>query len=400
MADSARLTNQTHAILPGATVGMLGSGQLGRMFAQAASRLGYRVHVFSPRENSPTGQVAAQETVADYHDVEAVARFARSVDVVTLEFENVPTTATNTAALHAPVRPSCQVLHVTQDRLREKNFLKSVGIPCTHFAEVASEAQLAAAIDQIGVPAVLKSSASGYDGKGQAKIDSADVALKAWEAIDRQPAVLEGWVEYEREFSVLVARSAGRNEIALYPPIANYHENHILDFSVCPVLSLESVADEAHGIARAIVESLDVIGILCVEFFLMTDGQVLVNEIAPRPHNSGHLTIDACATSQFEQQLRAICGLPLGPTELISPAAMANLLGQLWQPSEPSWDQLLASPEVRLHLYGKATVEPGRKMGHLTVLADSTQEAVDQVLAARGSLASASVARPIVPVVS
>lgn len=394
------MSSDVQTILPGATLGVLGSGQLGRMFSLAAARLGYRAHVFSPYADSPAGQVADQETVADYDDLEAVARFAQTVDVVTLEFENVPTTVTNAVARHAPVRPSCQVLHVTQDRLREKQFLQSVGIPCTPFAEVASDEQLSAAVNQIGVPAVLKTTASGYDGKGQAKIDTVDAAVAAWQSLDRQPAVLEGWVEYEQEFSVLVARSANRNEIAIFPPIANFHENHILDLSVCPVPSLESVVDEAHGIASTIVEQLDAVGILCVEFFLTTDGRLLVNEIAPRPHNSGHLTIDAFATSQFEQQLRAVCGLPLGSTDLKSPAAMANLLGHLWQSGQPPWPAALSDPAVHLHLYGKTVAKVGRKMGHLTVLADSPQLAVDRALAARGRLAGKAVAGAAPPLVS
>jgi 5-(carboxyamino)imidazole ribonucleotide synthase len=400
MAVTVQQPSDTRTILPGATVGVLGSGQLGRMFAQAAARLGYRVHVFSPAANSPTGQVADQETVADYDDLKAVERFAKTVDVVTLEFENVPTTATNAVARHCPVRPSCQVLHVTQDRLREKNFLQSAGIPCTPFAEVTSEAQLIEAVDRIGAPAVLKTTAAGYDGKGQAKVDTTAAAAAAWQSIGRLPAILEGWVDYEREFSVLVARSANRSEIALYPPIANYHENHILDLSVCPVPALATVTDEAQAIARTIVEQLDVVGILCVEFFLTTDGRILVNEIAPRPHNSGHLTIEACCTSQFEQQLRAICGLPLGSTEPVRAAAMANLLGDLWQSGEPPWPEALADPAVRLHLYGKTLAKVGRKMGHLTVLADSPQEAADRALAVRDRLAGQTTARGAAPLVS
>lgn len=385
------MPSDVQTILPGATLGVLGSGQLGRMFALAAARLGYRVHVFSPRTDSPAGQVAALEIVADYEDLEAIAKFAQSVDVVTLEFENVPTAATEEAARYVPVRPSGQVLHVTQDRLREKQFLESAGIPCTPFAEVTSDAQLADAVSNIGTPAVLKTTAWGYDGKGQAKIDSPATAAAAWEDLDRQPAICEGWVEYELEFSVLAARSANLTEIALYPPIANYHENHILDLSVCPEPALESVADEAQGIARAIVEQLDAVGILCVEFFLTTDGRVLVNEIAPRPHNSGHLTIDACTTSQFEQQLRAICGLPLGSTEMLFPAAMANLLGHLWQSGEPPWTKILSDEAVRLHLYGKAEAKTGRKMGHLTVLAGTPQLAAQRAQAARDCLSGEAI---------
>jgi len=378
----------THAIgpiLPGATLGVLGSGQLGRMFALEAARLGYQVHVFSPTAHSPAGQVAPRETVADYRDVDAVARFARSVDVVTLEFENVPTAATDAAARHAPVRPSARVLHVAQDRLREKRFFQSAGIATTPFAAVTSDDELTAAVANIGTPAVLKTTAWGYDGKGQAKIDAADQADQAWDSLDRQPAIYEGWVDYQQEFSVLVARSP-TGETALYGPIANTHADHILDLSVYPAPELEPVAAEAREIGRTIVEQLELVGILCVEFFRAADGRLLVNEIAPRPHNSGHLTIDACRTSQFEQQLRAVCGLPLGATEPLAPAAMANLLGHLWRPDPPDWRPVLERPNLRLHLYGKAQARRGRKMGHLTALAATAEEAVRAARAARDLL--------------
>ncbi len=381
-------THDAKPILPGATLGVLGSGQLGRMFAMAAARLGYRVHVFSPEAQSPASQVAHQETVADYTDRDAIAKFAKAVDVVTLEFENVPTLATETASQFAPVRPSGQVLFVTQDRLREKNFLQSAGIPCTPFAPVATADELQAATQQIGTPAVLKTTAWGYDGKGQAKYETADEAENAWLQLDQQPAICEGWVEYQQELSVLVARST-RGEIAIYGPIANWHKNHILDLSVFPAPDLDAVAEEAREIGRTLVEALEVVGIICVEFFFTTEGRLLVNEIAPRPHNSGHLTIDACATSQFEQQVRAICGLPLGPTESLVPAAMVNLLGDLWQPGELNWLAALGDPKVRLHWYGKAESRRGRKMGHLTVLAKSTAEAVWQANAARDLLQTA-----------
>jgi 5-(carboxyamino)imidazole ribonucleotide synthase len=382
MAAADPTQSDARMILPGATLGVFGGGQLGRMFAQAASRLGYRVHVYSPLADCPAGQVAHRQTVADYGNVDAVGQFAREVDVVTLEFENVPTAATDAAARYAPVRPSSQVLHLTQDRWREKRFLESVGIPSTPFAPVTTAAELADAVDKLGAPAVLKTIAWGYDGKGQAKVETAADALEAWDALGRQPAICEQWVDYRQELSVLVARSAA-GEIAAYPPIANSHANHILDVSICPWPALESVADEARELAETIATKLDAVGLICVEFFLTSDGRLLVNEIAPRPHNSGHLTIDACACSQFEQQVRAICGLPLGSTELSSPAAMANLLGQLWQTGEPPWVAALADPDVRLHLYGKSRAVVGRKMGHLTVLADSPQLAADRALAAR-----------------
>ncbi len=377
-------------ILPGATLGILGSGQLGRMFAQAAARFGYQVHVFSPRKQSPTGQVASRETVADYEDAAAVAQFARSVDVVTLEFENVPSDAVEVAARYAPVRPSSGVLHVTQHRLREKEFLRRSGIPCAPFAPVRSADDLTAAIAEVGLPAVLKTCSSGYDGKGQAIIRTPEEANEAWKSLGQQPAVLEAFVDYQQELSVLVARSA-QGEVACYPPIANDHLDHILDVSTLPYDKwtsdkLGSREAEATEIACTIVRQLEVVGLVCIEFFLTEDDRLLVNEIAPRPHNSGHLTIEACETSQFEQQVRAICGLPLGSTGARSPAAMANLLGQLWAEGEPDWPAALGVPNVRLHLYGKTEALPGRKMGHLTALANSPAAARQYVELARKKL--------------
>lgn len=376
----------TSVILPGATLGVLGSGQLGRMFALAAARMGYRVHVFSPFADSPAGQVADRQTIGDYGNHDAIARFAREVDVVTLEFENVPTAATDAAARHAPVRPASAVLYHTQDRLREKRFLEDEGIPTARFAAVTTEGELSAAIAAIGAPAVLKTTAWGYDGKGQAKVESVATALDAWQALDRQAAICEEWVDYQQELSVLVARSSS-GEVATYPPVANWHQDHILDLSICPWPALDDVSNSAREIAEALVTGLDAVGIICVEFFLARDGRLLVNEIAPRPHNSGHLTIEACACSQFEQQVRAICGLPLGATELASPAAMVNLLGNLWQVGEPSWAAALVDPDVRLHLYGKSKAAPGRKMGHITVLASNGELAAKRARAARERLA-------------
>ena len=386
-------SNTSGAILPGATLGILGSGQLGRMFAQAAAQLGYRVHVYSPDADSPAGQVADQQTVAAYDDIGALTAFAESVDVVTLEFENISTTAADTIAQHVPVRPSGNVLHLTQNRLREKRFLEETGVACAPFAEVNSAEQLAAALEQVGLPAVLKTSDSGYDGKGQAMVHSAAEATDAWASMANQPAVLEGFVDFERELSVLVARSPScacslSGEMAVQGPIANDHVNHILDVSMFPLDELEPHAEAAQAIARQIATALDLVGIACIEFFLTKDGKLVVNEIAPRPHNSGHLTIEASATSQFEQQVRAICGLPLGSTEVVSAAAMVNLLGDLWQNGEPRWEAVLADPNVRLHLYGKAEARPGRKMGHLTVLSTTAQKAAELAISARKQLAS------------
>lgn len=372
-------------VLPGSPLGVLGSGQLGRMFAIAAAELGYHVHVFSPRADSPTGQVAHRETVAEYDDIAALEAFAQSVSVVTLEFENIPTVAVETVRKFVPVRPSLNVLHITQHRLREKAFLTAAGIACAPFAEVNTPEQLDAAIKTIGLPAILKTVHAGYDGKGQFQIRSADQSTEAWDAIGQQPAVLEGWIDYQQELSVLVARSV-TGEITTCGPIANDHVNHILDLSFFPDPALAQVADSVEAIARKIAERLDLIGIACVELFLTRAGQLLVNEVAPRPHNSGHLTIEACVTSQFEQQVRAVCGLPLGSMQARCPAAMANLLGDLWSTGEPNWHSVLDAPQAHLHLYGKSEAKRGRKMGHLTVLADSAPHAVGTVLGLRSKL--------------
>jgi 5-(carboxyamino)imidazole ribonucleotide synthase len=381
------LNDRPRVIPPGSTVGVLGSGQLGRMFAIAARRMGYRVHTLSPDDDTPTGQVADREVKASYEDLDAVRDFARGVAVVTFEFENVSAAATAAAEEHAPVRPAGSVLHTTQHRLREKGFLAGAGFPVAPFAAVRSLPELQAAIAEIGAPAVLKTAGWGYDGKGQAKIADPGQAAAAWEAIGGQEAVLEAFVDFDREVSVVAARGLD-GTFAHFGVIENRHRNHILDVSTAPAAVPPGVEREAVEIARGILEALEVVGVLCVEMFLTRDGRLLVNELAPRPHNSGHLTFDACVTSQFEQQLRAICGLPLGSTELLRPAAMANLLGDLWAGGEPDWAAACAFPDVKLHLYGKAAARPGRKMGHLTAMAATPDEAMRKVLAARGALTS------------
>ncbi|MSR58401.1 MAG: 5-(carboxyamino)imidazole ribonucleotide synthase [Planctomycetaceae bacterium] len=373
------------AILPGAAIGVLGSGQLGRMFAIAARKMGYRVHTFSPDSDTPTGQVADVEVQAAYDDLDAVAAFARQVAVVTFEFENVPAATAAAAERFAPVRPAGNVLNVTQHRLREKTYLQSAGFPVTPYRAIRSAAQLQTAIGELGLPAILKTAGWGYDGKGQVKIDSLAQASDAWASLGTDEAVLEAFVPFEREVSVVAARGADRSFVA-YPVIENSHRRHILDLSLCPAAIPERLARDAAEMARGVLESLDVVGVLCVEFFVTDDGKLLINELAPRPHNSGHLTIDACIACQFEQQLRSICGLPLGSTELLRPAAMANLLGDLWNSGEPNWPAACAIPGVKLHLYGKLQARPGRKMGHLTALAGDTATARASVIDARESL--------------
>ena len=375
----------TRPILPGATLGMLGSGQLGRMFAIAARRLGYRVHVLSPDTNTPTGQVADLEIYADYHDLDRVAEFARSVDVVSFEFENVPAETTEICQRYCPVRPAGSVLFTSQNRLREKTFLRDAGLPVTPFVAVRSVEDLTTALQQQGTPAVLKTADWGYDGKGQVVIRSVADAGAAWSTLNVPQAILEKFIDFECELSVVAARGLD-GEFVSYGPMGNSHSHHILDISVCPAVIPAAVAAEAIAISRAVLEKLDVVGVMCVEFFLTKSGQLLINETAPRPHNSGHLTIDAHVTCQFEQQVRAICGLPLGSSELRSPSAMANLLGDVWEGGEPDWVAALKHSNLKLHLYGKQEARAGRKMGHLTVLADQVQAAEQIVRAARTAL--------------
>lgn len=379
-------TKRKDPLLPGATIGVFGSGQLGRMLALVARRMGYHIHTFSPEQGSPTGQVADREICAPYADLAAVRTFVQGVDVVTFEFENVAAEVAQIAEVEGvPVRPGGWVLHTTQNRLREKRFLAEAGLPVTPFAAVHNLADLQAGLNRLGYPAVLKTAAFGYDGKGQAKITKAEDAAAAWQAIGQQPAVLEAFVNFDREVSVVAARGVD-GSFAHYGVIENLHHNHILDLSLAPARVAPRVVDDAVAIAHTILTKLEVIGVLCVELFLTTDDRLLVNELAPRPHNSGHLTIEAAITSQFEQQLRAVCGLPLGATTWLRPAAMANLLGDLWQDGEPAWAAAAALPDVKLHLYGKASARPGRKMGHLTVLAESVDAAQALAVAARKRL--------------
>jgi len=378
----------SQAILPGSTIGVLGSGQLGRMFAIAARRMGYRVHTLSPDNDTPTGQVADLEINAAYDDLDRVREFARAVDVVTFEFENIPSPTADAAAEFAPVRPGKNVLHVSQHRLREKTYLRSNGFPVAPFRTVRSAAELQSALIELGTPAVLKTAGWGYDGKGQAKLASVDEAPAAWQRLGTSEAVLEGFIDFDCEVSVVAARGLDSSYVD-YGVIRNAHANHILDVSISPAGVPDKVAREASEIARAVLQSLGVVGVLCVEFFLTRDGRLLINELAPRPHNSGHLTFDACITSQFEQQLRAICGLPLGSTELLRPAAMANLLGDLWSAGTPDWSKVCSFPEVKLHLYGKESARAGRKMGHLTALAATAEAAAQLAVAARAAIAPA-----------
>ncbi|MCM2274896.1 MAG: 5-(carboxyamino)imidazole ribonucleotide synthase [Candidatus Didemnitutus sp.] len=369
------MSSPKQAILPGKTIGVLGGGQLGRMLAHAATRLGYRVHVYEPQAGCPAGAVAHKEVNAPYEDLAALADFARECDVVTYEFENVPSAPLQHIESLTALRPHGSVLATAQNRSREKRWLRDNGFPHARFAEVAADGDLEAGLREVGVPCVVKTADFGYDGKGQLKVMSEADVSAARKKFAGQPVVIEQFVDFACEVSAVVARSASA-AVRVFPIAENIHANHILAFSIVPARVPAEVLAKAEKLARLIAERLDLVGVMGVEFFVTQSGDVLVNELAPRTHNSGHYTIDACMTSQFEQQVRAICGLPLGAVTLLSPVVMVNILGDAWKwdaegkcVGEPNWDALLAQPNVRLHLYGKAEPRPGRKMGHFTVTA-------------------------------
>lgn len=368
-------------MLPGGTIGLIGGGQLGRMFAIAARRMGYRVHTLEPSPDSPAGQISDREIGSHYDDTAKLEEFARGVDVITFEFENIPSASLDCVARLRPVHPRPAVLHICQNRAREKEFLARHGFPLADYRVVASAAEAAAEAAAMGFPCVMKTADFGYDGKGQSKLGSAAEAADAWALLAAPRAVLEEWVDFRCEISVVCARDAS-GRVECFAPSENLHRRHILHRSVVPARIDPSVAREAELLAVRIARALDVVGVLAVEFFVRRDGTLLVNELAPRPHNSGHFSFDACETSQFEQQLRAVCGLPLGSPRLLSPVVMVNLLGDAWENGEPDWAALLSDPDVKLHLYGKSEVRPGRKMGHFCVLKPTVGEAVEAAAAA------------------
>jgi 5-(carboxyamino)imidazole ribonucleotide synthase len=369
----------TDPILPGSTIGCLGGGQLGRMFALAARKMGYRVHTVDPTPDSPTGQISDREFNVPFTDIPTLLEFAGGVDVVTYEFENIPVAALDALAPKVALRPGRDVLYTTQNRRREKEFLESNHFPVAPFRVVHDEPELRAAVAALGFPSVLKTADFGYDGKGQQKITAESDLAAVWQRHGPHPGVVEAWIPFAAELSVVVARGlngpAGKGRTQAFPPTVNEHENHILATSVAPAPLAASIAARAQSIASEIAARLDVIGLLAVEFFLTRRGELLVNELAPRPHNSGHYSFDACVTSQFEQQLRAVCGLPLGDTRLLSPVLMRNLLGEIWANGTPDWPRLLALPGLRLHLYGKSEPRTGRKMGHYCVLSPTLEQA-------------------------
>ncbi len=374
------------ALWPPASLGVIGGGQLGRMFVQAAQRLGYRAGVLGAIEESPAVQVAHWSILAPPDSLPALRAFAERAEAVTVEFENVSAPALRWLARRRPVRPGWRTVWVSQNRLREKSFLARHDIPHAPWRPVRSPEELTAAVDALGLPLILKTAASGYDGKGQVRVERAEEAPRAWSSLRRVPCVAEGWVEFAAEVSVVVARDIDGGAV-VYPVGMNRHERHILDSTMMPAPIGPIVTQEAHRLALAVAQALGTIGVLTVEFFLTAEGNLMVNELAPRPHNSGHLTIEAAVSSQFEQQVRALCGLPLGDTHLNLPAAMVNLLGDLWSDGPPDWDAALrADPGIKLHLYGKRTAAPGRKMGHMTVLDPDPAIALTRALAARRAL--------------
>lgn len=373
-------------ILPGATLGMLGGGQLGRMFTQAARTMGYEVMVLDPDPASPAAHFASTHIQADYADRDALSTLAKSCAAITTEFENVPADTLAYLAQYRPVRPGEQALAISQDRIREKTFLTENGISMARFAVIETHDQVTAGAAHTGLPAVLKLSRSGYDGKGQRRVSSLAEAEAAFNEFGHKPCVLEQWTDIAREISVVLARGVD-GKTAVYTPSENWHRDGILELSVAPARVSAEIKQRATAIALQIASALDYCGVLAVEFFILKDQQLLVNEIAPRPHNTGHYTLDACVTSQFEQQVRTLCALPLGHTALKGAAAMVNLLGDLWQEQKPPpWDKILSQPETKLHVYGKSQARPGRKMGHYTCLAQDAETALQRALAIKAQL--------------
>jgi len=370
-------------ILPGSTFGILGGGQLGRMLAQAAQTLGYRVHVFEPQAGCPAGAVADREFNAAYTDQAALAEFARSCDVVTYEFENIPVEPLQEIAKLTRLHPSWKVLEICQNRLREKTWLRDNAFPHAAFREVEVGGDLAGAVREIGLPCVVKTADFGYDGKGQLKLtQTAEIEVAAAQFAG-QRAVVERYIDFQCEVSAVVARQEN-GEMSVFPVAENIHTDHILDFSIMPARVASGVRVEAKKLGQAIAAKIGVVGIIAVEFFVTADNELLINELAPRTHNSGHSTLDACRVSQFEQQVRAVCGLPLGEPELISPVVMVNILGDSWFGPEavgrgsPAWKQILSHPTAKLHLYGKREPRAGRKMGHFTVMASDVELALEE----------------------
>ena len=374
-----------HPILPGATIGILGGGQLGRMTAMAARSLGYHVATLDPDPSCAARFVVDRCITAAFDDAARAEELARGSNVVTLEIEKVSLASLEAAARHVPVRPGREVLAIIQDRGTQKAWLHKSGFPLGPWGAADTQAQLEAEVAALGGHVFVKSRVGGYDGGGQAHLRAPSEAKQAWAALGARPVVVEQALELDAEISVLVARSPS-GEVAIYPPALNHHEQRILAWSVLPAPIDSSLAEEASALAHEIARRIDVVGLLVVEMFHTRDGRLYVNELAPRPHNSFHATEVACLTSQFEQVVRAVCDLPLGSAEVVRPAAIANVLGDLWERGEPRWDRALAIPGVRLHLYGKRLARPRRKMGHLSASGATPDEAVRRVREAEAAL--------------
>ncbi len=374
-----------NAILPGATLGVVGGGQLGRMFAIAARQMGYRVWVLTNETEGPASSCADKTIVADYSDEGSVEKFLSGVSAVTFETEKLPIDLFHEISKSVPVRPGIPFLYLSQNRIREKTGLKEAGLPVGPCMPVSGIDELRRAVTELGRPCILKTAEGGYDGKGQIAINDETDLVAVWKELGTDQTILEAFVDFQCEVSVVAARSLD-GRVVTYGPIHNTHKNHILDVSYCPADLPANVMEQTLWITKRVAEVFDVVGVFCIEFFVKADGTVLINEIAPRPHNSGHLTIEGHSTSQFQQQVRCLCGLSVGSATQHRPVAMANLLGDVWQGGIPKWDVALESPEVQLHLYGKEEARPARKMGHLTACAETVQQALQSVVDARGQL--------------
>lgn len=376
-------------ILPPAMLGVLGGGQLGRFFVMAAHEMGYRVMVLDPDPHSPAGRIADEHLIADYHDPHAVARMASECAAVTTEFENVPADVMAHLAQSLPVRPSAAAVGICQNRIVEKNFLRKHGLPHAPYAEILTETDIVSAPAAL-FPGILKVARFGYDGKGQARVSNRDEALIAFRQMKHEPCVLEQMLALDYEVSVVLARGA-QGVVKCFPVAENTHRHGILDVSIVPARMGACSGGDAEELAETIAQEMDYVGVLAIEFFV-SRGVLYVNEMAPRPHNSGHYTLDACAASQYDQQVRALCGLPLGDGKMHSAAVMVNLLGDLWftkdgiESHEPDWTQLFSVPNLRLHLYGKREARPGRKMGHFTVIGNDPAEVQRTAFAARAAI--------------
>lgn len=372
-------------ILPDATLGVLGGGQLGRMFTLAAHSMGYRVVVLDPDPHSPAGLIADQHIKADYRDHAALQMFGEESAAITTEFENISADSLEYLQKFCPVRPSPAAVRIAQDRIREKTFVREHGLGTVAFAPVYEVSDVEESFAELNPPLLMKTASMGYDGKGQVRVDSLDAAVAAFEELGGRACILEEMVQLEREISVVLARSKS-GQTAVYPVAENHHANGILDTTIVPARVAPEIAAAASDMASRLADAMDYCGVLGVEFFLTPQGELLINEMAPRPHNSGHFTVDACATSQFEQQVRVLCGLLPGDPQLLSPVVMVNLMGDIWNNGDPAWEAILNEPQAHLHLYGKHEPRHGRKMGHINCLADDVDTALDIAATLRAAL--------------